>query len=31
MCQEEKQPVLDREEADQKLYEELKKQYETDR
>lgn len=31
MGQDEKQPVLDREEAEQRLYEELKKKYETDR
>ncbi len=31
MGQDEKQPVLNREEAEQKLYEELKKKYETDR
>lgn len=31
MGQDEKQPVLNREEAEQRLYEELKKRYETDR
>ena len=31
MGQDEKQPVLNREEAEQKLYEELKKKYESDR
>lgn len=31
MGQDEKQPVLNREEAEQRLYEELKKKYETDR